>query len=185
VSCAAGVTVLWVDEVRSPLGTLTMVAADDALCALAFPVARSRMLARIRSRFSGVVLKRRRDPNGYARRVRAYFSGDVGALDGIAVDCGGTSFEEQVWKALRAIPAGTTTTYRELAEVVRHPRGARAVGRANARNPACLVIPCHRMIGSDGHLKGYAGGIWRKRWLLDHEGALSPSARRRRRARDD
>ena len=179
-----GVTVLWVDEVRSPLGTLTMVAADDALCALAFPVVRSRMLARIRSRFSGVVLKRGRDPNGYATRVRAYFSGDVGALDGIAVDCGGTSFEEQVWKALRAIPAGTTTTYRELAEVLRRPRAVRAVGRANARNPACLVIPCHRMIGSDGHLTGYAGGIWRKGWLLEHEGALSP-ARTRRRARDN
>lgn len=178
-------TVLWVDEVRSPLGTLTMVAADDALCALAFPVTRSRMLARIRSRFSGVVLKRRRDPNGYATRVRAYFSGDAGALDGVAVDCGGTSFEELVWKELRAIPAGATTTYRELAEVVRQPRAVCAVSRANARNPACLVIPCHRMIGSDGHLKGYAGGIWRKGWLLEHEGARSPSARTRRRARDD
>src|SRR2546421_107921 len=175
VSCAAGVTVLWVDEVRSPLGTLTMVAADDALCALAFPVVRSRMLARIRSRFSGVVLKRGRDPNGYATRVRAYFSGDVGALDGIAVDCGGTSFEEQVWKALRAIPAGTTTTYRELAEVLRRPRAVRAVGRANARNPACLVIPCHRMIASDTHLTGYAGGMWRNGWLLAHGAALSPA----------
>jgi len=143
------------------------------------------MLTRIRSRFPGVVLNRRRDPNGYATQVHAYFSGDFGALDAIAVDCGGTSFEEQVWKALRAIPAGTTTAYRELAEVVRQPRAVRAVGRANARNPACLVIPCHRMIGSDGHLKGYAGGIWRKRWLLEHEGALSPSAKRRRLARGD
>lgn len=178
-------TVLWVDQVRSPLGTLTIVAADDAICALAFPVARSRMLARIRSRFPGVVLKRRPDPNGYATRVHAYFSGDLWALDGIAVDCGGTSFEEQVWKALRAIPAGATTTYRELAEVVRDPRAVRAVGLANARNPVCLVIPCHRIIGSDGHLKGYAGGIWRKRWLLEHEGAPSPSARTRRHARGD
>lgn len=185
MSCAAGVTVLWVDHVRSPLGTLTIVAAGDVLCALDFPVARSRMLARIRSRFPRAALKRRRDPNGYATRVRAYFSGDLGALDGIAVDCGGTSFEEQVWKALRAIPAGTTTTYRELAEVVRHPRAVRAVGRANARNPVCLVIPCHRIIGSDGHLKGYAGGIWRKRWLLEHEAAPSPLARSRRRARGD
>jgi len=185
VSCAADVTVLWVDRVRSPLGTLTIVAADNALCALAFPVARSRMLARISSRFPRVALKRRRDPNGYATRVHAYFSGDFGALDGIAVDCGGTSFEEQVWKALREIPAGTTTTYRELAEVVRRPAAVRAVGLANARNPVCVVIPCHRIIGSDGYLKGYAGGIWRKRWLLEHEGAPSPSARPRRRARGD
>ena len=183
MSRAVGVTVLWVDDVRSPLGMVTIVAADDALCALDFSVARSRMLARIRSRYPGLILKRRRNPGGYAARVRAYFSGDLGALDGIAVDCGGTSFEQEVWKALRAIPAGTTTTYRQLAEVVRRPRAIRAVGLANARNPVSLVIPCHRVVGSDGHLKGYAGGIWRKRWLLEHEGAPFPPARTRRRAR--
>jgi methylated-DNA-[protein]-cysteine S-methyltransferase len=179
------VTVLWVDRVRSPLGTLIIVATDEALCALDFAVARSQTLARIRSRFPGVVLKRRQDPNGYATRVHAYFSGDFRALDDITVDCGGTSFEEQVWRALRRIPAGSTTTYRELAEVVRRPRAVRAVGLANARNPVCLAIPCHRVIGSDGHLKGYAGGIWRKRWLLEHEGAPSPSATTRRRPRGD
>ena len=174
-------TVLWVDHVRSPLGTLIVVATDDALCALEFHVARSRMHARIRARFPGALLKRRRDPNGYATRVRAYFSGDLSALDRIVVDCGGTSFEEQVWKAVRAIPAGTTTTYRELAGVVRRPRAVRAVGLANAHNPVCLVVPCHRLIGSDGHLKGYAGGLWRKRWLLEHEGApLRPAPLARR-----
>lgn len=167
-------TVLWLDAIRSPLGTLTLVAGDDALCALAFPVARSRMLARIRSRFPDAVLKRRHDPNGYATRVHAYFSGDLSALDGIPVAGGGTPFEEQVWKALRAIPAGATTTYRELAQVLRRPRAIRAVGLANARNPVCVVIPCHRLIGSDGHLTGYAGGLWRKRWLLEHERAPSP-----------
>jgi len=74
-------------------------------------------------------------------------------------------------------------TYRRLAEIVRRPRAARTVGLANARNPVCLVIPCHRIIGSDGHLTGYGGGIWRKRWLLAHEGAPSPSAKRRDGAR--
>ncbi len=143
------------------------------------------MLARIRSRFPRAALKRRRDPNGYATRVRAYFSGDFDALNGITVDCGGTSFEEQVWKAPRAITAGTTMTYRKLAEIVRRPSAVRAVGLANARNPVCLVVPCHRIIGSDGHLTRYAGGIWRKRWLLAHEGASSPSARTRHRARGD
>jgi methylated-DNA-[protein]-cysteine S-methyltransferase len=178
------VTVLWLDQLRSPLGTLTIVATDDALCALAFPVARSRMLAGIRSRFPRIALKRRRDPNGYATRVHAYFRGDFQALDGIAVDCGGTSFEEQVWQTVRAVPAGKTTTYRQLAATLRRPRAVRAVGLANARNPVCLVIPCHRLIGSDGHLRGYAGGIWRKRWLLEHEGAPSPSARTRRASGD-
>jgi methylated-DNA-[protein]-cysteine S-methyltransferase len=180
---AADVTGLWIDQVPSPLGTLIIVAADDALCALHFAVARSRMLARIRSRFPGVVLMPRRDPNGYATRVHAYFAGDFGALGGIAVDGGGTSFQEEVWKALREIPAGTTTTYRALAEIVRRPRAVRAVGLANARNPVCLVIPCHRVLGSDGQLTGYAGGIWRKQWLLKHERVPSPSTRSRRRER--
>lgn len=130
-------------------------------------------------------MKRRRDPNGYATRVHAYFSGDLDALNGITVDCSGTSFEEQVWKALRAIPAGTTMTYRELAEIVRRPRAVRAVGLANARNPVCLVIPCHRTIGSDGHRRGYGGGLWRKRWLLEHEGAPARATRAHRRGRDN
>ncbi len=72
---------------------------------------------------------------------------------------------------LRAIPAGKTMTYREIAEVIRRPRATREVGLANPRNPVCLVIACHRVVGSAGHMKGYAGGIWRKRWLLAHEGA--------------
>jgi len=164
---------LWIDHVRSPLGTLTIVATDDALCALTFAGERSQMLARIRSRFPGVVLKRRGDSNDHATRLHVYFAGDLNALNGITVDCGGTVFQEQVWKALRSIPAGTTLTYRRLAEIVRRPRAVRAVGRANARNPVCLVIPCHRIIGSDGHLTGYGGGIWRKRWLLTHEAAHS------------
>jgi methylated-DNA-[protein]-cysteine S-methyltransferase len=160
-----------------------MVGADGALCALAFPVERSRMLRRLRSRYPGVVFERRRAPDGYATRLRAYFRGDFRALDNIPVHCRGTDFEEQVWTALRTIPPGTTLTYRKLAELVRRPRAIRAVGRANALNPICLVIPCHRIVGSNGDLTGYAGGIWRKRWLLAHEGA--PAASLQRRARRD
>ena len=133
------------------------------------------MLRRLRSRYPGVVLERRRAPDDYVTRVRAYFHGDLTALDDIPVHCRGTAFEEQVWAALRTIPPGTTLTYRKLAELVGRPRAIRAVGRANALNPICLVVPCHRIVGSDGDLTGYAGGIWRKRWLLAHEGA--PPAR--------
>ena len=168
-------TVLWFDHVPSPLGMVTLVASDSALCALDFPIRRSRMLERLRSRFSRLALKRRGDPNGYATRVRAYFSGDFGALDEIAVDSGGTPFQEQVWSTLRKIPVGATMTYREIAQLLRQPRAIRAVGLANARNPVCLVIPCNRVIGSDGCLRGYASGIWRKQWLLQHEGALPPA----------
>lgn len=164
-------TTLWRDDVPTPLGTLTIVATGDALCALDFPAARSRMLARIRARFPGIAVRRRRDPHGYATRLRAYFAGDLAALDAIAVDAGGTPFEERCWQALRTIPSGTTTTYRKLAAVVRHPRAIRAVGRANARNPISIVVPCHRLVGSDGDLRGYGGGLWRKQWLLEHEGA--------------
>ena len=173
-------TVLSIDHVASPLGMVTIVVADDAVCGLAFSVARSRMLARTLCRFPGLMLRRCRDPNQYSTRVRAYFSGEFDALDDIAVDCGGTTFEERVWASVRAVPAGTTRTYRDVAELIRHPQAIRAVGRANARNPVCLVIPCHRMIGSDGQLRGYAGGIWRKRWLLEHERAASPLKRRAR-----
>jgi methylated-DNA-[protein]-cysteine S-methyltransferase len=141
-------TALWVDHVPSPLGTLTLVGAHGALRALAFPVERARMLRRLRSRYPGVVFEQRRAPDSYAARLRAYFRGDLQALDDIPVDCGGTAFEQQVWSALRTIPPGTTLTYRKLAELVRRPRAIRAVGRANALNPVCLVVPCHRSWGA-------------------------------------
>ncbi|TMB16567.1 MAG: methylated-DNA--[protein]-cysteine S-methyltransferase, partial [Deltaproteobacteria bacterium] len=100
-------------------------------------------------------------------QVRAYFAGDVRALDGVAVDPDGTPFQRRVWAALRAIPPGETRTYGELArQLGTHPR---AVGSANGSNPVCLAIPCHRVIASDGKLCGYAWGEERKRWLLAHE----------------
>lgn len=167
-------TPLWVEQVPSPLGLITLAATADALVGLEFPPGRSRMLARVRSRLGSVAVEKRGHRSGVAERVRAYLAGDLRALDGIRVDPGGTPFQRRVWSALRKIPAGTTTTYRELAERLGHPRWSRAVGLANARNPVCLVIPCHRVLGSDGDLTGYASGIWRKRWLLEHEGAALP-----------
>jgi len=83
----------------------------------------------------------------------------------------GTPFQQRVWQALQDIPWGTTLTYRELAQRLGLPGAARAVGHANSRNPLAIVIPCHRLIGSDGQLRGYAGGLALKRWLLQHEGA--------------
>ncbi|HEY7246705.1 MAG TPA: methylated-DNA--[protein]-cysteine S-methyltransferase [Xanthobacteraceae bacterium] len=103
-------------------------------------------------------------------RVSAYFSGELTAIDGIAVATGGTGFQRSVWTALRKIPAGHTLSYRALATRLRCPKAVRAVGLANGANPIGVVVPCHRIIGSDGSLTGYGGGIERKRWLLDHEG---------------
>jgi methylated-DNA-[protein]-cysteine S-methyltransferase len=104
--------------------------------------------------------------------LRAYFDGVLDALDSLPVDLAGTPFQRKVWSALRTIPAGTTKSYAALAETVGITGGARPVGTANGRNPVAIVIPCHRVIGADGSLTGYAGGLARKRWLLRHEGAL-------------
>lgn len=84
----------------------------------------------------------------------------------------GTAFEQEVWQQLLQIPFGETTTYHHIAAALGKPKGAQVVGRANGANPIAILIPCHRVIASDGKLTGYAGGLWRKEWLLRHEGAL-------------
>ena len=109
-----------------------------------------------------------------ARAVEAYFAGDRRALDAIAVDPAGTPFQKAVWKLLREIPVGETRTYGELAKQLNS--SPRAVGSANGRNPIALVIPCHRVIARGGALSGYAWGVHRKRWLLQHELTSSPAS---------
>ncbi len=104
-----------------------------------------------------------------AARIARWFDGDLAAFDDVVVAAAGTPFRRRVWAALRRIPPGTTTTYGALAAAIGRPGAARAVGRANATNPVTLIVPCHRVIGADGALVGYAGGMDRKRRLLDHE----------------
>lgn len=104
--------------------------------------------------------------------MKAYFAGDLAALDRLEVAPEGTAFQQQVWAALRKIPVGATTSYAQIARAIGRPTAVRAVGAANGRNPIALVVPCHRVIASDGTLCGYAGGLWRKQWLLQHERAL-------------
>jgi methylated-DNA-[protein]-cysteine S-methyltransferase len=108
-----------------------------------------------------------------AARVRDYLQGDLRALDAIEVDPAGTPFQQRVWTALRRIPVGATISYADLANAIGQPTAVRAVARANALNPIALVIPCHRVIGSDGTLTGYAGGLPFKQWLLEHEGSAA------------
>jgi len=142
---------LCVDTVETPIGPIHLALRGGALHALRFD-----------QPFEGT-----RAPAPVSDRVRAYFAGDVHALDEIAVDPDGTPFQQRVWAVLREIPPGETRTYGELAlQLGTHPR---AVGSANGRNPVCLAIPCHRVIASDGKLCGYAWGEERKRWLLEHE----------------
>jgi methylated-DNA-[protein]-cysteine S-methyltransferase len=117
-------------------------------------------------------LQARKTTPAIGRALEAYFAGDLTAIDTLSVKTAGTSFQQTVWKALRAISPGTTLSYGELARRLGRPNSARAVGLANGSNPVAIVVPCHRLIGADASLTGYGGGIGRKRWLLAHESAL-------------
>ncbi len=105
-----------------------------------------------------------------ARQLEEYFDGSRSAFD-IALDLRGTTFQKQVWEALLGIPWGTTRTYGEVAAAIGRPGAFRAVGAAIGSNPVSVVVPCHRVVGSNGALVGYGWGLDRKRWLLEHEGA--------------
>jgi len=118
-------------------------------------------------------LEPERAPAAIRDPIEAYFRGDVTAIDGVTVEANGTPFQQQVWMALRHIPAGTTMSYGELAARIGRQGASRAVGLANGSNPVGIVVPCHRVIGSNGALTGYGGGIDRKRWLLEHERGVS------------
>jgi methylated-DNA-[protein]-cysteine S-methyltransferase len=115
-------------------------------------------------------------PQSVSAPLRRYFAGDFAALGEIAWHAPGTDFQRAVWTALTAIPAGETRSYAALAAAIDKASAVRAVGHANGANPVSVVVPCHRLIGSNGSLTGYGGGIARKRWLLAHEGAI-PTAR--------
>jgi methylated-DNA-[protein]-cysteine S-methyltransferase len=100
---------------------------------------------------------------------KAYFDGDVAALDGLPVELHGTAFQHEVWLALRRVPPGEVRAYGVFAERMGRPAASRAVGHANGANPLSIVVPCHRLVAADGSLTNYGGGLERKRWLLDHE----------------
>jgi O-6-methylguanine DNA methyltransferase len=104
-----------------------------------------------------------------------YFTGRLSSLDRVEVASAGTPFQQTVWRALRDIPPATTLTYGALAARIGRPSASRAVGAANGSNPIAIIVPCHRVIGSQGRLTGYGGGLDRKRWLLDHERAHAGS----------
>ncbi len=160
---------LRMDEIETPIGALRLVASGEALCAVGFVDRWDRLLRALEQRFGEVRLLRERNPAGASARLRAYFAGELPALDGLPVQTGGTPFQQKVWAALREIDIGRTASYSEVARAIGAPAAVRAVGAANGSNPISIVIPCHRVIRSDGSLCGYGGGIERKRWLLQHE----------------
>jgi methylated-DNA-[protein]-cysteine S-methyltransferase len=161
---------LYADRIESPIGTILIISDGTRLCALDYRGYDHRMNAFLAARFGTYQLHDAADPGGASTAVRAYLAGDMTALDSVAADPGGTPFQADVWAELRRIPAGTTITYGELARRIGQPAASRAVGHANSLNPVAIVVPCHRVIGADATLTGYAGGLERKRWLLEHEG---------------
>lgn len=160
---------MYIDTIESDLGQIVLVGSAAALCALDFGDCRDRMTGLLKRRWPGVVFETRAGFGGFRDRVTSYLAGDLEALGQVETKSNGTAFEEVVWAGLRRIRAGTTVTYSELARQLGRSGAARAVGRANSRNPIALVVPCHRVIGGDGSLTGYAGGLERKKWLLQHE----------------
>jgi methylated-DNA-[protein]-cysteine S-methyltransferase len=162
---------LWTSTIRSEIGRIVIVTDSVGLCALDFGDREEQVRTLLSRRFGSFVLHRG-NHLGVDGRIEAYLAGDLHALDEIKVNPGGTEFQQTVWSALREIPAGTTRTYAQLAASIGRPSAPRAVGLANGQNPVSIVIPCHRLIGSNGALTGYAGGLDRKQWLLRHEGAL-------------
>jgi methylated-DNA-[protein]-cysteine S-methyltransferase len=163
------------DTIDSPVGELLLVCGERGVHALEFDSDPERTRARLAARLGRVELRRRRDPRGFAGPLRAYFDGDLRAIERIPVDAGGSPFQRLVWDELRRIPAGETRSYAEIARAIGRPTATRAVGAANGSNPVAVIVPCHRVIGADGTLTGYGGGLERKRWLLAHEGGRPES----------
>lgn len=163
---------LQMDVISSPIENIVIVVDGDRMCSLDFVDCTQRMMMLLERHYGSVHLIPTTNPCGYSDLVRRYFAGDYQSLDAIPVSTGGTPFQQQVWSALRTIPPGTTKTYGELAAQLGKPTAYRAVGATNALNPVGIVLPCHRVIGADASLTGYAGGLERKRWLLQHEGKI-------------
>jgi O-6-methylguanine DNA methyltransferase len=149
---------------------------DGILRALEFGDHESRMDRLLRDHYGDCTLEKGAAPDSLKRTLQAYFDGDLDVLAEVRVATGGTPFQREVWNALRDIPAGTTISYGQLAAKLGRAGASRAVGSANGANPIPIVVPCHRVIGANGTLTGYGGGLAHKKWLLDHEARFTSIA---------
>jgi methylated-DNA-[protein]-cysteine S-methyltransferase len=164
---------LLIDRLDTSIGELQIVADREGnLRAIDWTDKEARIQRFLRLHYGkeGYSLTPARNPSGLTQRLDRYFRGELAAIDNLPVQTAGTPFQRTVWRALRTIPCGTTLSYAQLAEQIGRPAAVRAVGLANGSNPISIVVPCHRVIGANGSLTGYGGGIERKRWLLEHEG---------------
>jgi O-6-methylguanine DNA methyltransferase len=160
-------------RIPSPLADLLAVTAPDGtLHALDFADYEPRLRTLFARHHGAAPLTPGEAPPALTAALTAYFAGTPTALDSIPTARIGSDFQQRVWAALRAIPAGETRSYGALAAAIGQPSASRAIGLANGANPIGIVVPCHRVIGANGALTGYAGGVERKAWLLRHEGAM-------------
>lgn len=163
---------LQIARLKTPIGTALLVTDERALLRALDWTDHEDRLHRLLRRYygAGVALGTAKAPAALRTALDGYFAGDLKQLDGIACATAGTAFQRSVWTALRKIPAGRTMSYGVLAAKLGKPAAMRAVGAANGANPLSVVVPCHRLVGADGGLVKYGGGLERKRWLLAHEG---------------
>lgn len=164
---------LLLDRAPSPIGELLIVTDEAGLLrAIDFHDYEHRLDRLLKIHYGPLRPDAGAAPTATRSALAAYFAGEFSALSAVAWDTNGTAFQQAVWTALTQIPAGETVTYSELARRAGRPAAIRAAGHANGSNPLSIVAPCHRVIGMDGTLTGYGGGIARKRWLLAHEKAI-------------
>ncbi|HCU0293177.1 methylated-DNA--[protein]-cysteine S-methyltransferase [Citrobacter sedlakii] len=163
------------DKIATPLGPLWILCDEQFhLRAVEWEQHSDRMeqLLDIHYRAGGYSRIPAKNPGGLADKLADYFAGNIDVIDTLPTATGGTPFQRDVWQMLRTIPKGQVMHYGQMAEQLGRPGAARAVGAANGSNPISIVVPCHRVIGRNGTLTGYAGGVQRKEWLLRHEGYL-------------
>ncbi len=151
-------------KISSPIGTLHLTANEEGLTELSFNTKGRAGSSKKIGKKEGVIL------NKAKKELQHYFQGDTKALSRIPISLGGTPFQKKVWQAMRKVTTGKTISYRDLGKKVGSPRASRAVGNACRINPLCLVVPCHRVITSDGRIGNFSGGVSKKQHLLKHEG---------------
>jgi O-6-methylguanine DNA methyltransferase len=165
---------IFTDKLSTPIGDMVAAATDKGICLLEFVERKT-----LTKQFNGISSSLEKEivpgKNSHLlkldEQIQKYFSKEIQSFE-LPLDLVGTTFQRTVWKALLKIPFGTTTSYLKLSEELGNIKAIRAVSNAIAANKLAIIVPCHRVIGSDGSLTGYAGGLWRKKYLLNHEGQI-------------
>ena len=158
-----------VETIATPIGPVALATRDELVLAVTFHRDRAEPFPELRRAYPGETVEPRPPVSGAARALAAYFDEPETDLTGLPLELRGAGFDQRAWLALRDIPVGEVVSYGWIARRAGDPKAAQAAGVAMGRNPIPIILPCHRVIGADGSLTGFGGGLQRKRWLLDHE----------------